>query len=59
MGEGLSCSGILKLMGFLSNHVIFLSDPNRTKGSVVQLKRPGTSATWSGTRGGQQAQRGK
>ncbi|XP_068738541.1 uncharacterized protein [Montipora capricornis] len=33
-------------------------DPNRTKGSVVQLKRPGTSATWSGTRGGQQAQRG-
>ncbi|XP_068710920.1 uncharacterized protein [Montipora foliosa] len=32
-------------------------DPNRTKGSVVQLKRPGTSATWSGTRGGQQAQR--
>lgn len=33
-------------------------DPTRPKGTVVQLKRPGTSATWSNTRGGRQAQRG-
>jgi len=32
-------------------------DPNRPKG-VVQLKRPGSSSTWSNTRGGHQVQRG-
>lgn len=34
------------------------TDPNRPKATVVQLRRPGTSATWSQTRGGHQVQRG-
>ncbi|CAH3021550.1 unnamed protein product [Porites evermanni] len=33
-------------------------DPNRPKATVVQLRRPGASATWSQTRGGHQVQRG-
>ncbi|KAJ7387619.1 hypothetical protein OS493_000954 [Desmophyllum pertusum] len=33
-------------------------DPNRGRGTVVQLRRPATTSTWSNTRGSHQAQRG-
>ena len=45
----------------IDNKVLLLlfSDPSRGKGTVVQLRRPATTSTWSSTRGSPQAQRGK
>ena len=44
----------------VNNRVLCLfSDLSRGRGSVVQLRRPATTSTWSTTRGGTQAQRGR
>ena len=37
----------------------FYPDSNRGRGSVVQLRRPATTSTWSNSHGGQQVQRGE
>ena len=44
----------------VNNQVLCLfSDLSRGRGSVVQLRRPATTSTWSTSRGGTQAQRGR
>lgn len=39
--------------------LLFYPDSNRGRGSVVQLRRPATTSTWSNSHGGQQVQRGE